>query len=188
MGLDLSILKAAKTPYSVFPGQIVAIEGTNTSGRKLVAHRLCEGAAPPLVTSLAGDLLRFHHDDACQGGTPLRIAVACGPFTTSDDLDYAPLSDLLQHLLVEQPDVVILMGPFVDVKHATVWSGHTTLQYQDDNNTNGASASDEVCVPYETLFANKVAPLLEDYYVAQEGLTTQFVLVPSLEDATADWV
>src|SRR3569832_78924 len=88
--LDLSYLKNTKTPFSLFPGQIVAVEGMNSSGRKLVAHRICEGAAQEAPKTSVKQLLSYHHDDSFQGDSPLKIMTACGPFTTSAILDYAP--------------------------------------------------------------------------------------------------
>ena len=58
-------------------------------------------------------------------------------------------------------------------------AGRTLLEF--DN-------GEQVPVPYETFFANKVAGLLEDFFVEQEDALTQFVLVPSLEDATCEAV
>jgi DNA polymerase alpha subunit B len=178
--LDISLLKENKTSYSLFPGQIVAVEGINTSGQKMVARRICEGAAHEPVKSSVKDLMRFHHDDSFQGGAPLSILTACGPFTTSDNLDYAPLFDLMNTVVAtEHPDVVILTGPFVDMDHKLVRSGQTTLQFQD---------GEEIIVPNETFFANKVAALIEELYETVDNLHTQFVLVPSLEDAVAKCV
>lgn len=177
--LDLSHLKGIKSPYSLFPGQIVAVEGMNSSGRKMIAHRICEGAAFEPQKSTVKDLLRFHHDDAFQGGKPLKILSVCGPYTTSDNLEYEPLLDLANIVHAEKPDVVILTGPFVDMRHKAVRSGQTALQFQD---------GEETLVSFETFFANKVAGLLEDLFSSEESLQTQFVLVPSLEDATAEWV
>ena len=151
----------------------------NTSGRKLVAQRICEGAAPEPVKTTARQLLRYHHDDDYQGGAPLRIMSVCGPYTTSDNLDYQPLLDLVTVINTERPDVVLLAGPFVDLRHQAVLSGQTMLQFQDGG---------EVLVPYETFFANKIAAVLEDLYTDSDNLQTQFVIVPSLEDATAEFV
>jgi DNA polymerase alpha subunit B len=177
--VDLTHLKAqTELSYSLFPGQIVAVEGINTNGRKLVAHRICEGAAPEAPTSTVKELMAYHHDETCQGGKPVSIMAVAGPFTTSDNLNYEPLLDLMETVRLQNPSVVILMGPFVDVRHKAVQSGQATLC--DEN-------GDEILVPYETFFANKVAALLEELF--QEGnATTQFVLVPSLDDATAEWV
>jgi DNA polymerase alpha subunit B len=177
--LDLSLIKESKASFSLFPGQIVAVEGLNTSGRKLVAERICEGAAHEPLKSDVKSLLRFHHDDSFQSGAPVTILSACGPFTTTDNLEFAPLFDLMNSVTAERPDVVILTGPFVDMDNTLVRSGQTTLQFQD---------GEEILVPYEAFFANKVAALIEEVFATVEDLQTQFVLVPSLEDATADWV
>lgn len=39
----------------------------------------------------------------------MNILVACGPFTTADNLLYEPLSDLLKVILDQEPDVAILV-------------------------------------------------------------------------------
>jgi len=177
--VDLSDMKSSKASFSLFPGQIVAVEGINISGRKMVASRICEGAAPEAPKSSVQELLRFHHDDANQAGMPLKIMTACGPYTTSDSLEFEPLLDLMNIVNTEKPDVVILCGPFVDLRQPAVRSGQVTLQFEDGV---------ETVVPYESFFANKVAGLLEDLFSSEEDLQTQFVLVPSLDDATAEWV
>jgi DNA polymerase alpha subunit B len=167
-------LRHLKSDYSLFPGQIVAIEGHNTTGRSIVAQRLCEGAPHPANTTSAADLFRYHYQ--VQDGAPLHIVTASGPFTTSDNLDYQPLVDLIGNLVQStdrQPDVVILTGPFVDLRHPDVASGNTTFE--------GA------VVPFEVLFCHKVAQVLEEYYETAEH-ATQFILQPNLDDATAQWV
>ena len=164
-------LRHLKSDYSLFPGQIVAIEGYNTTGRSLVAQRLCEGAPHPPNQTKADDLFRFHYQ--VQDGSPLQIVTAAGPFTTADNLDYQPLVDLISYLVEQEPDVVILTGPFVDMRHATVASGNTVV--------------DDSVVPLEVLFAHKVSQVLEDFYESAKH-ATQFILQPSVDDATAEWV
>ena len=166
-------LRHLKTDYSLFPGQIVAIEGHNSTGRSLVAQRLCEGAPHPPNTSPAADLLRQHYE--VQDGAPLHIVTASGPFTTADNLDYQPLLDLLQNLLHQEttPDVIILTGPFVDMRHGTVATGNVMIE--------------ESIVPFEVFFCHKVAQVLEDFYESATH-ATQFILQPSLDDAIAEWV
>ena len=166
-------LRHLKSDYSLFPGQIVAIEGLNTTGRSLVAQRLCEGAPHPPNTSPAADLLRHHYQ--VQDGAPLHIVTAAGPFTTADNLEYQPLVDLIGNLVqsAEQPDVIILTGPFVDMRQPQVATGNTVFE--------GA------VVPFEVLFCHKVAQVLEEYY-ENASHATQFILQPSMDDATAEWV
>lgn len=47
------------------------------------------------------------------------IAVA-GPYTTSDNLAYEPLKDLVTYIGTHRPHVVIMTGPFLDSEHAKV--------------------------------------------------------------------
>lgn len=176
--LDLQYLKSTKTPYSLFSGQIVAVEGMNTSGRKLVAHRICEGAPYDPNTSSVRDLMRYHHDDSFQGGMGLKLFCVSGPYTANDNFNYEPLIDLMGSVKVEKPDVVVMTGPFVDMNHPAVQSGEATLEFE---------GGDETIVPYEAFFANKVANLLEELFV-DDDCHTQFVLVPSIDDANAEWV
>ena len=44
-----------------------------------------------------------------------------------------------------------------------------------------------MAIPYEAFFANRISEMLEMYY-ENTDIPTQFVLVPSLDDATAQWV
>jgi DNA polymerase alpha subunit B len=165
--------------FSLFPGQVVAVEGINSTGRKLTAHRICEGAAHGSNKSTAKQLLEYHHSEDYQNGMPLKIVTVAGPYTTTDNLNYDPLYDFMNVVMEEQPDVVIMVGPFVDLRHKDIALGEAMLLFQD--------GSDHLTVPFETFFANKIAGLLEEFF--EEGdAKTQFVLVPSLDDATAEWV
>ena len=171
--IDLS-LEALKT-YSVFPGQIVGIQGLNPSGRKMVAKKICEGVSKPMVKSKAGELMKLQYDD--RNGQPLSVFAASGPFTTSGDLEYAPLVDLLAVASRLQPDAVILTGPFVDANHPLCKDGEVNLSDSDGN---------MIPVSYETVFQEKVAREIEIFFDEGPACPTQFILVPSLEDAFHD--
>lgn len=104
--VDLSELKE----YSLFPGQVVVMEGTNSTGRKFVASKLYEGVPLP-----------FYQPNADSEDCPQQMIIAaCGPFTTSDTITYDALKDLVDVINRDRPDVCILLGPFLDSKHEQV--------------------------------------------------------------------
>ncbi|KAM9207843.1 LOW QUALITY PROTEIN: DNA polymerase alpha subunit B [Leptosomus discolor] len=103
--LDLSELKE----YSLFPGQVVALEGTNSTGRRMVVSKLYEGVPLP-----------FHAPPPEPAPEQRMVLVACGPYTPSDSLAYDPLTDLLEVIARDRPDVCVLFGPFLDAKHEQV--------------------------------------------------------------------
>jgi DNA polymerase alpha subunit B len=93
---------------------------------------------------------------------------AAGPFTTTDDLTYAPFTALLQKAMEVRPDCLVLLGPFVDESHPAVAGG-------------------DVPVTYETLFCRQVLDPLKDWIESQlEAEATKIphvVLLPSPKDA-----
>ncbi|CAJ1058492.1 DNA polymerase alpha subunit B [Xyrichtys novacula] len=115
--VDLSELKE----FSLFPGQVVAMEGMNTTGRKLMASKLYEGSPLPFYTSE----VKMETSDE-----PLNILVACGPYTPSDSLTFDPLLDLINVIARDRPDVCLLLGPFVDSKHEQIEKGQVTETFE----------------------------------------------------------
>lgn len=114
--LDLRELQS----FALFPGQAVAVQGINGSGGRMVARGIIEGVPRPLCASAPAELSRLQYGADMAGGRPLSIFAAAGPFTTSDSLVYEPLNDLLGAVRAARPDVVVLMGPFVDAEHPKV--------------------------------------------------------------------
>eukprot|EP00536_Pseudo-nitzschia_multiseries_P004184 jgi/Psemu1/318366/estExt_fgenesh1_pm.C_680015 len=199
VNVDLSKIKSQSPPqnlqqqqqqqqqqgYSLFPGQIVAIEGMNGTGRKITASGLREGAHLLPATSSASSIRNFYcGEDGDGNGTatqtaPLKVVSACGPFTTSNSMEYAPFIDLMGVVIDEQPDVVMLMGPFVDVRQEAVKSGAPTGAGPD---------GEDMVMDYETIFSQNISQVIEEFFEQKGDCRTEFVLVPALEDATAKGV
>lgn len=53
----------------------------------------------------------------------MHIVLAAGPYTLQDNLSYEPLHDFLNYVNATQPDVVILMGPFLSQTHEGILNG-----------------------------------------------------------------
>ena len=124
--LDVSRLPS----FRLFPGQVVALRGTNPSGFCVVASHLLPGlAAPPAATPLP-DLARYA---AATGRAGTSLVAAAGPFTSSEDLEYAPLAALLEYCSrqARPPDVLLLLGPFVDAEHPGVKGGLVEEAFED---------------------------------------------------------
>ncbi|XP_071833082.1 DNA polymerase alpha subunit B-like isoform X2 [Apostichopus japonicus] len=101
--------------YSLFPGQIIALEGINSTGSHMVASKIYEGVSPSSPKDI---------DSSLSNHGSLHVVMAAGPFTTSDSLSYEPLEDLCQIINTKSPDVCIMFGPFVDCNQEQISSGN----------------------------------------------------------------
>ncbi|KAH8554014.1 DNA polymerase alpha subunit B N-terminal-domain-containing protein [Umbelopsis sp. PMI_123] len=108
--------------YSVFPGQVVALNGVNNSGKLLTVSEFLPIPLPSLAVHDAAELYEYNYGEKMQG-QPIDICVAAGPYTLDDDLLYLPLEDLLQTMALEQPDILLLLGPFVPGSHPLLQNG-----------------------------------------------------------------
>nr|CAD7261058.1 unnamed protein product [Timema shepardi] len=122
--------------YSLFPGQVIAAEVLNPTGRLLMAKQLYTDASLPSPERLPNissqDAITMlkdssspseHSQPGGRGSGPLHMLVAAGPYTQTDTLTYEPLEDLLQHVKTNKPHVLILIGPFVDSTHPHIVDG-----------------------------------------------------------------
>ncbi|KAJ1735349.1 DNA-directed DNA polymerase alpha subunit pol12 [Coemansia biformis] len=115
-------LDVRSTPsFSLFPGQIVAVEGKNLKGAEFSVTQF--RPLPRLRHPRTGD---------SDGGSadpvePFSAVIASGPYTLSDNLEYEPLRDLVDHAIAAGPDLVLLLGPFVCENHPMVKDGQIDL-------------------------------------------------------------
>lgn len=109
-------LDVADVPnYSLFPGQMVAFKGKNTTTKKIfAADCIYTDASPPSapyptdITNLSG---------------PLQIVISVGPYTPSDTLSYEPIEDLFRYVREHKPHILIIVGPIVDATHPLIVEG-----------------------------------------------------------------
>ncbi|KAK9276974.1 hypothetical protein L1049_006513 [Liquidambar formosana] len=169
--LDLQKL----SQFSIFPGQVVGIEGHNPSGHCLIASKILDSI--PLSVSADRNLhpaKKQALDQEFQSINPslnlpeLSLIIAAGPFTTTDNILFEPLSELLAYASRKLPQLLILLGPFIDSEHPEVKKG-------------------TVDKTYEELFRLEILRRLQDY-VEYMGSAAHVILVPSVRDANHDFV
>ncbi|CAK1583502.1 unnamed protein product [Parnassius mnemosyne] len=98
--------------YSLFPGQVVVMRGLNPRGDRFLAHEVfCDSSQP--IPDPKADMM-----NSLKG--TLSLVVVAGPYTTSDNMAYEPLKDLILYVSTQKPHVVIMTGPFMDCDHTKV--------------------------------------------------------------------
>jgi DNA polymerase alpha subunit B len=127
--------------------------------------------------------LEYHHSKVFQKGNALKVITAAGPFTTSDSLNFAPLMDLIRRVVREKPDLLILVGPFVDCTQPLLSSGEVRLgMYDDEDNLIGSHGAS-----YEMTFVTKIIrdglSVLFNSEDEHGTIPTNIIMVPSLQDA-----
>ncbi|GAA5891975.1 hypothetical protein JCM5296_004649 [Sporobolomyces johnsonii] len=109
----------------MFPGCMVALKGTNGGGKLFSVKEIL--MMPPIDASYTSPskLLAKQYGDGPKelNGNPMSVIVASGPYTVESDLDYEPLTALLELVQEERPDVLILLGPFIDASHPLIAAG-----------------------------------------------------------------
>lgn len=167
--------------YQFFPGQIVALRGTNTTGREFTVNEVLR---MPLMLNAASTLETMAaHRNRLRGGPdamdtddenpiPLNVIFASGPYTADDNLDFEPLHTLINEAADTYADAVILAGPFIDAEHPLIASGDFDLPEEAVYDPDAATMS--------TVFKYLISPALNRLVSANPNVT--ILLVPSVRD------
>jgi len=179
-GLRVPLKVDTLPSYSFFPGQIVAVRGTNASGQYFQINEILTVPPPPLPVSAPAIIDAMNEKLGVSEestGTPLNIMFASGPYTADNNLDFEPLQALCNKATEDMVDAMILTGPFLDIEHPMLASGDFDLPDvkgidQDANIT--------------TLFRLWISSQLDKVCSAVPSIT--IVLVPNVRDAISKHV
>ena len=161
----------------LFPGQIVAVKGTNMLGTEFIVNQIYSdaSASPSSEAAVPGE--EEEEEEAELQGQPLQIISAAGPFCVVDNLEYLPLSDLSQQVIDSKADVLILQGPFVDSHNEQVATGNAVTIDEDDTGTEIKND-----ITFKGLLETRVYPEID--YMLEELPHLQVIIVPSPDDAS----
>jgi DNA polymerase alpha subunit B len=164
--------------YNFFPGQIVALRGTNASGdfftvtEILPLPLLNQPASKPDDLDIHNTRLLDTPESDPSNPRPLTILIAAGPYTTDLDLDFSPLHALLENAISTSADALILTGPFLDAEHPLIRTGDFDIP-PHVTNPDHATMTD--------LFRHHISTALTTF--SRTLPTCTVILVPSLRDA-----
>ncbi|OCL07369.1 DNA polymeras-like protein alpha/primase associated subunit [Glonium stellatum] len=164
--------------YSFFPGQIVALRGTNASGDFFTVREvlpiplLSQPASQPSELDACNIRLLDTLSSDPSSSRPLTILIASGPYTTDDSLDFSPLHALLDTAVSSVADALILIGPFLDAEHPLIRTGDFDLP---------PSATKPDQATLTDVFRHYISSALQS--LASRLPACSIILVPSLRDA-----
>lgn len=167
--------------YQFFPGQIVALRGSNTSGHNFTVTQILD--IPLLPNAASAPSAMSAHRQKLLGGPdamdtdsdpiPLNIIYASGPYTADDNLDFEPLHQLCSVAADTYADALVLNGPFIDIDHPLIASGDFDLPEEATFDPDTATMA--------TVFKYMISPALNRLAAANPTVT--ILLVPSVRDA-----
>ncbi|CAG8547618.1 18778_t:CDS:10, partial [Acaulospora morrowiae] len=152
--------------YALFPGQIVGIQGINNFGSELNVTKILEIPLLPMCRT-PSDTIMDYYGPSKLNGRPLNVVISSGPYMLDIEFKLEPLRELLNKMSAEKPDVLILMGPFVDEDHPLIQAG-------------------EVNITPGEIFSRKIAPMLLAF--VRKSPNVKLIMIPSVKDICHDHI
>ncbi|PSR76402.1 DNA polymerase alpha subunit B N-terminal-domain-containing protein [Coniella lustricola] len=179
-GLRIPLNLEKVQAYQFFPGQIVALRGSNTSGHNFTVTQVLDLPLLPNAASAPAALAAHRQRlvgsadamDTDSEPLPLQVVYAAGPYTADDNLDFEPLHQLCTVAADSYVDAVVLTGPFLDNEHPLIATGDFDLPEE--------AAFDPDTATMATVFKYLVSPALNRLVAANPNITV--LLVPSTRD------
>ena len=178
-GLRIPVKFSSSISHQFFPGQIVAVRGINASGEYFSVSEILE---VPLLPPKASDPSTIEHfmerlgmEDA-EDSNPihaLNIITSAGPYTADDNLDFEPLHAICEKAAETCADVLILIGPLLDVEHPMVAMGDFELPEDFNVEPDKATLTD--------VFRAFISPPIKR--LAQSIPNITIIIIPSARDA-----
>lgn len=173
-GIRVPLNIDALSSYHFFPGQMVALKGTNATGNYFTVSDIIQIPQLPMPVSTPQSIEAFNEKIE---GQPLNIMFASGPYTADDNLEFEPLHTLCEKAVTNMADALILTGPFLDIEHPLLAAGDINLP---------ESKPADLEATMSTLFKMWISKPLQKLCSAIPSLTV--VLVPSVRDAISKHV
>jgi len=179
-GIRIQLKVDALPSFSFFPGQIVALRGTNASGLYFTVKEILTVPQLPMPASAPSALDAFNEklgasEDST--GQPLNVIFGSGPYTTEDNLEFEPLQALCTKAADDMVDALILTGPFIDIEHPMIANGDFDLPEVKAISQDASMAA---------LFRLWVSAPLQRLCSSVPNIT--IILVPSVRDAISKHV
>ena len=172
-------IKVESISHEFFPGQIVALRGINASGLYFSVTEVLEvPLLPPaasLISSIDNQNERLGAGDEYLDGVvhALNVLITSGPYTADDNLDFEPLKTICEKAADTYADVLILVGPMIDLEHPLIASGDFDLPNDPSIEPDKATLNDVF-----RILIGKPLSLL-----AQTVPSITIIIVPSVRDA-----
>ncbi|CAG8445740.1 14593_t:CDS:10 [Ambispora leptoticha] len=139
------------------------VDGINVTGNVLDVSKIYELPLLPMPVTSTAAITNYNYGKARLNGGDMTVVVAAGPFTMESNLDFVPFAQLMENMKSVKPDVLILMGPFIESNHALIKSG-------------------EIDYALETIFSKFISYPIRQFIKSSPA--SQVIMIPSVKDIT----